>query len=106
MKDTLGNTGEVQHILWSHALVEGDSNTLAESLIHTVAVMSGISPDELLAAESLALPADESSRILLDSRHRIAGMLRLSAIQAAEDQRISVSELAGLIRSARLFGSQ
>lgn len=105
MKDTLGNTGEVQHILWSHALVEEDSYTLVESLIPTVAVLAGISPDELLAAGSLVLSADEGGLMPLDSKHRIAGMLRMSAIQAAEDQRISVSELAGLIRGARLFGA-
>jgi hypothetical protein len=106
MKDTLGNTSEVQHTLWSHALVDRDENKLVGYIIPTVAVLAGVSPDDLLAAGRLDLQADESGRTPPDSKYTVAQMLRLIAMQAAEDGRISVSELASLIRGARLFGSQ
>jgi hypothetical protein len=106
MKDTFGNTSQVQHTLWSHALSDQDKNELVETIIPTVAALAGVSPDDLLAAEHLDLQAEESRRTPPDSKYTIATMLHLIAIQAAEDRRISVSELVSLIRGARLFGSQ
>ena len=104
--DTLGNKAEVQHTLWSHELSGEDENQLVEYLIPTVAVLAGVSPDDLLADGRLDVQADESSRTTPDSSGMTARMLRLIAGQAAVDGRITVVELSSLVKGARLYGSQ
>ncbi len=79
---------------------------LVEYIIPTVAVLAGVSPDDFLAAGRLDLQVEESSRMPPNSKYMIARMLRLVALQAAEDQHISLFELASLIHGAKLFGSQ
>ena len=105
MTDTLGTTGEEKHRVWSHVLSDEVENEIVESLLPTVATLAGVSADELVEASNLDVQAEDYPHIE-NSRFVVARMLRLVAMRAAADKRITVAELHSLIRGAKLFESQ
>jgi hypothetical protein len=107
MRDTFGVEGEARHRLWSHMLTHDDARQLAESMIPAAASLAGLAPADLVAAVDMGGPVidgvNDEPRVpsLRSSR---ATMVRLAAIAASEDRRITVDELSGLIRAAAAFG--
>jgi hypothetical protein len=101
LADPYGMTATLQHHLWSHVL-SGESSSLAENLLPTVAELAGVPADVLVAASTLDLdsPPDEA-----DVTSMMARMIRLAATAAASDKHISVDELRRLIRGASRFGT-
>jgi hypothetical protein len=107
MRDTFGVEGETRHRLWSHVLTHDDARELAQSMVITAASLAGIEPDELVFASELGEPTidgiNDEPRVpnLRSSR---ATTVRLMAMAASEDQRVTVDELRSLIRGAMAFG--
>jgi hypothetical protein len=97
MTDSLGTAGELRHRVWSHALAGGSVAALAESLLRTVAALASIPADELVAASR--------RENLEEPRTRRARAIRMFALHAAGDGRVTLGELRSLIRGAKLFGS-
>ena len=102
MTDLFGTEGDIQHRVWSHVLSEEDESELVEAVLHGVVDLAGLSDNEIMAASRLAgLTADE--RRIREPRSRLARMLRLYAMRAAQDKRITIDELRRLIRVAELL---
>ncbi len=97
--DVFGLTSKTQHRVFSHFIVGATSADIVEQLIPAVAAAAGASPD-LLAAASKPGPLPQGDPRLRDPQFRQALLFMTVSLQAAEDGRITVDELQGLIRGA------
>lgn len=99
--DALGNSGSKKYHLWSHILSDDDQGRLSKTLLSATANAAGVSADQLVAFSGLEnLRGDSRVR---DQQFRRARSVHLAVIRAAKDKRITVGELRGLIRGAKLF---
>lgn len=108
MRDPFGIVGEVKHRMWSHVLTHTNAGELARTMEATAASLAGIASADLVAAADLSGPVidgiDDDPRVP-DLRTSRATMVRLMALAASEDQRITVDELRGLVAGATAFGA-
>jgi hypothetical protein len=108
MRDPFGVVGTVQQRVSSHVITHADARELAQSMVQTAASLAGASPDELDTASVLGGPVidhqDDNPRVA-DPRTNRAQMVRLLALDASQDQRITVDELRRLVRGAKRFAS-
>jgi hypothetical protein len=106
VRDPFGVEGTVEHLISSHVLTQSDSRELARSIVRTAGSLAETSPDELEAASDLSGPIidhqDDNPRVP-DLRTSRATMVRLLAMDASQDQRVTVDELRKLAQSAKLF---
>jgi hypothetical protein len=103
--DPYGNWGEIRHHLWSHMVYGNSDSTFIDALLTATASITGVSVDNLLTASRLDNTEDEN-RIVPQQKLINARMLRLLAMKAAQDSRITIAEFSTLVRGANLFGSQ
>jgi hypothetical protein len=97
IRDSFGATSSATYVLYSHELTTTNPpNTLSDAVVSRVAQVAGEDPQEVLRAGDLSeLPPDDPR--IEDPRHRRARILRGSVLQAAEDSRITVPELAEVV---------
>ena len=76
--------------------------------MRTAAALAETSPDELDLASDLGGPVfvqlDDEPRVI-DLRSSRATLVRLLAMDASQNQRVTVDELRRLVRGAKLFES-
>ncbi len=103
MRDSFGNIGKVEYTVWSHG-IKIKSEQEIENLLKAVADISGVDSHELLLASRIDDLSDPNNDPLIEEPYfRRARMVRLQALRAARDKRISIGELKGLIDNARWF---
>lgn len=105
VSDPFGLTGEVQHRVWSHLLSSEAPEQLADALLPAVAEATeatGMPPD-LVAASKLDNPEANDPLGIEHERSRRARMVRVAALQAAADQRVTIGELQKVIGGAMQF---
>jgi hypothetical protein len=104
VRDTFGNSGQVEFEVWSHVLsVESEAHI--DALVSRVASMAEVSGRLLSLAAQEAEPLDPVVDFTAqEPRLRRARMVRTYARSAAMDERITVGELQNLVRAARQFG--
>lgn len=101
MTDTLGTEWQIQHKLYSHILSVEPTEKVLDDIVRTVADLAEISPDELISAASFFIdPEDASAQEDLFSTG--ARIVRLRSLYAAQDQRMTIGELSGILRVAKL----
>jgi hypothetical protein len=108
IRDSFDIEGTVTHRVSSHVITHPDARELASSAVRTAASLAEDSPDDLEAESDLGGPnidhQDDNPRVP-DLRTSRATMVRLLAIDASRDQRITVDELRRLVRGAQLFAA-
>ncbi len=106
MRDPFGVGGTVQQRISSHVITQADARELARTMVQTAATLAGASPDDLDSASDLGAPVidheDDNPRVV-DLQTSRAQMVRLLALDASQDQRITVDELRRLVQGAKQF---
>lgn len=100
MTDTFGLTSTVEHRLWSHAITGASADALVGALLPSLAPNADAGR-RLVEASTLDLAPDD--RAVRDPQRRRARMLRLLAMQAADDNVVTIGELQQLTAGARAF---
>ena len=77
----------------------GNAESLPESVVRAAAELAGVPQDELVDAASTL----DDDRPSTDPGSRVARMVRLTAMEAANDGHISIDELSNLIRGGIQF---
>ena len=107
MVDTNGEKGQITRVAWSHVIATNAGPTFVDDLLAAVAQLFEVSSKDLVKlSRTEAFRDPREDPIVLDAPSRRACMVRLFALSASEDKRISVAELQGLIRRAEQFGSK
>ncbi len=101
--DVFGLEGSTSHTVWSHFWAISDEEADAEVLMPVIAELASVSGEQLLRASTLQDPSARR-RAAPDQQARMARILRATLIDAIEDNRITVDELAVLIDFARRAG--
>jgi hypothetical protein len=106
IRDTLGNTAQVERRLGSHILPVHSTQDI-DNLLAAIADLTTVSRRLLLFASQVKnLPSPDIDPTITDASLRRGRLVRLAAMHAAWDQSITIDELAELVRAAKLFGGQ
>jgi hypothetical protein len=100
MRDANGYSGVFEHRVWSHFLSVKSAEAIND-VLRFVSQQAGVSYDELSQ-----MWQGSNDSFLPDVRRRRAQMFRVLALQAAEDEKVSLEELQVLVRTAKLTGER
>lgn len=104
--DAFGSKREVRHQVWSHYLGDLVHTDVTSTVLPAVAAAAGVSADDLLSVARLGVLPPTDPR-LRDAKVRRAMTLHNAALQAAaDDGRVTVSELSALIRAAKQLSAK